>query len=107
MRLVGRQEQLSYWWQVFAFVAISAFLLTIAVSAAPPLHQRIHRVQGAGHDCAATILSGGGLELCGSVIVAAAPANAPELYTVPSIARADLVCSLDFLLLEHAPPALS
>lgn len=86
---------------------ISAFLATIAISEAPLLHERIHGMQGAQHDCAATILSSGGVELCSCVIIFAAPGLAPELYTFSSLAGPPALAPLDFLLLEHAPPAQS
>lgn len=107
MRFAFTQGQLCAWRGFVTSTIISAFFVTIAISDAPRLHEQIHRVQGAEHTCAVTILSAGGIELCGSGVAAAAPGQAPELYAFTPAACARLVGLLDFLPLEHAPPVLS
>jgi hypothetical protein len=107
MRFTRNQKPLSSALRVVALAMISSFLLTIAISDAPRLHEQIHKVRGAEHDCAVTILAAGGIEFCSSAVIATAPSQSPELYTFMSTPGSRLVSRLDFSLLEHAPPAIS
>jgi len=91
---------------IVAFAAIAAFLFTIALSGTPGLHDQLHHSNGLSHECAVTLLSSGGCHL--------SPCNVscPELLPAVPVAFATtttpvVIASLDFSLLEHAPPANS
>lgn len=97
---LGRRSLLS-------FVIVGAFLLTIAASHVPGLHERIHADQGPLHTCAVTILSTGSVEICGSSAIVPAPCATPKLRLFDPVSAPEIFGALDFLLLEHAPPAVS
>jgi hypothetical protein len=88
-------------------LALSAFLLTLALSDAPRLHEQIHNTQGAEHVCSVTMLVANGVDLCGNALAVRAPYDAPEHHLFASEAATGSLVPLDFLLLEHAPPVLS
>lgn len=90
-----------------ALLTAAAFLLALAAADAPGLHEQIHKDQGPAHECVATILSAGGIVLCGAALVIAIPASAPETFPFFTAATPRGSAPLDFLLLEHAPPTLS
>lgn len=84
---------------------IGAFIFTIALSASPQLHERLHPgATQAQHECAATLIASGNCEH-------SAP---PSLFVMPvAFAQSDLTIAADsfvsslFLnacILEHAPP---
>jgi hypothetical protein len=86
---------------------IVAFLLTLVLSAAPQLHERIHESGDATHQCAVTMVTGGNCEhtLCVTIAIAPQPPEAPGALI---FRHSHFVSAyLDFSLLEHAPPALS
>jgi len=107
MRFARNQTPQSSWLRVVAFAMIGAFLLTIAISDAPRLHEQIHKTLGAGHDCAVTILSAGNVEFCDSAVIVGAPDQPVDYCLFRTSTDLRLAAGLDFLLLEHAPPALS
>jgi hypothetical protein len=86
---------------------IGAFLFTLVLSAAPQLHERIHEATGATHECAVTLLATGNCVHTPFETITVAP-PAPQLasrFSQPGFQLASP--RLEFLLLEHAPPALS
>jgi hypothetical protein len=101
------REASSPWRRIFALGCIGAFLLTIALADAPRLHERIHRVQGAEHECAVTLLTAGNCEHTPCDAIALAPPP-PRPASAPFHRHFQLVSArLEFSLLEHAPPAIS
>jgi len=89
-----------------AFVA--AFLLTLALSAFPQLHERLHQASSsANHECAVTLLSSGNYQHTPTDTIAIVPP--PARLASPFVnGHFQLVSPrLEFSLLEHAPPALS
>lgn len=107
MRLDFIRKVSSPWHRFFAVFCIVTFLGTLALSAAPRLHERLHQMQGAEHNCAVTLLSSGSCDhTVGNAITIAPQLLRPEFAFsqnhFPSIAL-----RLEFSLLEHAPPALS
>ncbi len=88
-----------------ALLTAAAFLFALAASDAPGLHEQIHKTQGAGHECVVTILSAGGLALCGAAVILTAPVPAPAARAFLAPRSVPAKAPLDFLLLEHAPPA--
>lgn len=86
---------------------IGAFLLTLALAAAPQLHERIHQDTGATHECAVTLLATGNcVHTPSDTITIAPPLPQPATrFSQPGLLLASP--RLEFLLLEHAPPALS
>ena len=93
------------WRGLVTLLTAAAFLFALAASDAPSLHEQIHKTQGAGHECVVTMLSAGGLALGGAAMTITAPAPAPEAcpFLPPPSVHGN--APLDFLLLEHAPPA--
>lgn len=86
---------------------IGAFLLTLVLSADPQLHERIHQLAGASHECAVTLLTTGNCALTPSAAITIAPPP-PQLASRFSQPGFQLVSAhLEFSLLEHAPPAIS
>ncbi len=100
----GRQAA---WRALVTLLTATAFLLALAAADAPGLHEQIHKTQGAGHECVVTILSAGGVAICGAAVVIAEPAPATESVVFLAAPSTRASAPLDFLLLEHAPPALS
>ena len=89
-----------------ALVAIGtagAFLLTIALSDAPQLHERIHNDYGPQHVCAVTMVSSGN---CEHVFVSASvkPHSPPPVFAFNSLYRSSAIVPLGLSLLEHGPP---
>jgi hypothetical protein len=92
---------------IVAAGAIAAFLFTLVLSAAPQLHERIHHPTGATHECAVTLLSSGNCTHTPSdaITIAPPPPRRAALFSAPGSQL--LAPRLEFLLLEHAPPAIS
>jgi len=86
---------------------IGAFLFTLVLSAAPQLHERIHQDTGATHECAVTLLATGNCAHTPSAAITIAPPlpQPAARFSQPGFQLVSL--RLEFLLLEHAPPALS
>jgi hypothetical protein len=86
---------------------IGAFLFALVLSAAPQLHERIHRPGGATHQCAVTLLTAGNCEHtpCDAVAIAPQPRKPASALCHRHFQLVSARC--DFSLLEHAPPAIS
>ncbi|MDP9004034.1 MAG: hypothetical protein M3N12_04510 [Verrucomicrobiota bacterium] len=92
---------------IVAAGAIAAFLFTLVLSAAPQLHERIHHPTGATHECAVTLLSSGNCTHMPADMITIAPPP-PRLAARFFAPGSQLLAPrLEFLLLEHAPPAIS
>jgi hypothetical protein len=86
---------------------IGAFLFTLVLSADPQLHERIHQLAGANHECAVTLLTTGSCALTPSDAITIVPPS-PQAASRFSQVDFQLVSArLEFSLLEHAPPAIS
>jgi hypothetical protein len=107
MRSASAQPQPAFGRAVVALAMLGAFFLALVIADSPQLHERIHQTQGVEHVCAATILAGGGVENVAGFFRVTDPAQAPEPFVFNAAPVAALLVPLDFLLLEHAPPALS
>jgi hypothetical protein len=86
---------------------LGVFLLTLALSAAPRLHERVHGSRGApNHECAVTLLATGSCEQTSVDAIAIAP-NQPPAFSTLVFSRLEFQDARLFSLLEHAPPAIS
>ena len=86
---------------------IGAFLFTLVLSAAPQLHERIHQETGAAHECAVTLLATGNCAHTPSGTITIAPPPPRPLVRFSQNNFQLATPRLEFLLLEHAPPAFS
>ncbi|MFL6583960.1 MAG: hypothetical protein ACJ8KU_05540 [Chthoniobacterales bacterium] len=90
-----------------AIVVITAFLFALAAAASPQLHERLHAENiGAEHVCAVTLLASGNCEHAAPAPLCARPAFIEQTTITPGAILA-LARTLEFSLLEHAPPAVS
>jgi hypothetical protein len=91
-----------------AAVLFCAVGLAVALSAAPQLHDWLHKSgDRTTHECAATLMSSGSAEqsACEPVLKQPQPAPAVPAFRVQPFAR--VLAVLGSSLLEHAPPAQS
>jgi hypothetical protein len=95
-----------------AFVAsllCLAFLWTLALSASPQLHERIHRdANRTNHVCAITMVASGNYNHSPAAPLVSVPALAEQFSPVPALTPQWVESA--FLLahvFEHAPPALA
>src|SRR2546422_168959 len=79
---------------------VGAFLLAIALSDAPGLHERIHNAYGGQHVCAVTMVSSGN---CEHIFASASvkPHSPPPVFAFNSLYRCSAIVPLGFSLLEH------
>lgn len=94
---------------VVAAIAAASFFCTIALSASPQLHNRLHadahRIQ---HACAVTLMSSGSCEHVANLPLVVRPHYYRNLSKLPPLAPHKIKSA--FLLasiFEHAPPARS
>lgn len=91
-----------------AALLLSALTLASALSAAPLCHEWLHDVtDSASHQCAATLLSSGAVELSACDAAAVAPPAAPLVRASSPDRSLRIVAHLEFTRLEHAPPSFS
>jgi hypothetical protein len=92
--------------RITATAVMAAFLIAIAASVAPTLHDSLHGNSGSAHICAVTLLAAGSVEISGASPLTLVPDAAPE-----TLAQSDRVLRLAqallFTRLEHAPPSFS
>jgi hypothetical protein len=86
---------------------IGAFLFTLVLSAAPQLHERLHQPTGATHECAVTLLTTGNCAHTPSDTITIAPPSPQQISRFSQPGPQLVSLRLEFLLLEHAPPAFS
>lgn len=94
-------------WRIFAAGCVAAFLLAIALSAAPRLHDEMHRVQGAEHACAVTLISSGGCDCFTAAAPSGLPAEAAPTPIIRGVESIAVVAVFAPSILEHAPPRLA
>lgn len=82
-----------------------AFLLTLALSDAPRLHERLHKALGPDHECAVTMVLSGSVDFSAAITpTAIVPLlSTTKVLVVPPVLAA--IPAFDFSILEHAPPA--
>src|SRR5436190_7003479 len=93
-----------------AFIATTvsaAFLWTLALSASPQLHQRVHpdanRIE---HNCAATMIASGSYDHASHPPLVSADALIPQFSEIPALTSCWVQSPfLGACILEHAPPA--
>jgi hypothetical protein len=95
------------WRASVAIIASAAFLWTLALSASPQLHARIHSdANRVDHTCAVTFVANGNVDHAPVALLIATPVplddQIPEL-TPLWVERTYLLASV----FEHAPPALA
>jgi hypothetical protein len=94
---------------VVATLLCIAFLWTLALSASPQLHQRIHRDADRGdHVCAVTMVASGNYNHSAAVPLVSVPDLVDQFSLVPALTPQWV--ESPFLLariFEHAPPALA
>ena len=82
--------------------------LAIGLSAAPQLHDALHKGdRSTTHECAVTLLSSGSWQHSACEPAVIDPEHAPRVHIIEAAAAPKLVASLEFSRLEHAPPVLS
>ncbi len=93
---------------VAAFVS-AVFLWTLAVSASPQLHQRIHPdANRTDHNCAVTMLSSGNYDHSAQAPLISAPVPAVQFFKIPALTPQWVESPfLSARVFEHAPPAHS
>ena len=93
----------------FATFAAAAFVWTLALSASPELHQRIHADQSrAGHSCAVTAVRSGSYHHTGAPPIIRVLAPASQFAIVPELRHCWVPSPfLSAAIFEHAPPVLS
>jgi hypothetical protein len=90
-----------------AALVSAAFLWTLALSASPQLHQRIHsdanRVE---HSCAATMIASGNYDYAAHPSLVSAPAPAVQFSKIRALTPQWVESPfLGACIFEHAPPA--
>jgi hypothetical protein len=85
-----------------------AFLWTLALSASPQLHQRIHRDANRGdHVCAVTIVASGNYDHSSAAPPVSIPVLVDQFSPIPALTPQWVESAfLRARIFEHAPPAL-
>ena len=98
------RSKTSLWRKVFALAIIGAFLFAFVLSDAPGLHDQLHRALGADHECAVTMFLSGGCDHSACIPPSALPlvVHSTSVIVLQPFQVAE--ASLEFSLLEHAPP---
>jgi len=95
-------------WFGAVLVLAAAIMLTLGLSAAPNLHERLHPMAASLHECAVTLIASGSCHHSAAAPLMIAPATAVQFSKIPalnpiSVAAPFLVARI----FEHAPPAHS
>ena len=90
---------------IAAFISVG-FLWTLALSASPQLHQRVHPdANRADHNCAATMIASGSYDHAAHAALVSAPVQALQFSKIsaltPCWVRSPFLGACIF---EHAPP---
>src|SRR5713101_6384260 len=95
-----------------AFISIfisAAFLWTLALSASPQLHERVHKdANRVGHTCAVTFVISGSYDHVAAAPIVSAPVSAIQFSKIPALTPQWVGSPfLGARIFEHAPPAHS
>jgi len=84
----------------------AAFLWTLALSASPQLHQRVHKdANRVEHNCAVTMITSGNYNHSAHVPVVTAPAPPIQFSKIPALSPCWVQSPfLGACIFEHAPP---
>lgn len=104
LRLTGGNS--SAFRALIAAVLFCGVVLTVGLSAAPQLHDWLHKTDAANHECAATLLSNGSWQhsACEPVLTAPQQVPAGPSFITPGVR---VIARAEVSILEHAPPANS
>jgi hypothetical protein len=93
---------------VVAIFLCLAFLWTLALSASPQLHQRIHRdANRVDHGCAVTMVASGSYDHSPTVPLVSVPALVEQFSSISALTPQWVESPfLSASIFEHAPPAL-
>lgn len=92
-----------------AAVVSAAFLWTLALSASPQLHERVHPdANSAEHTCAVTFIASGSYDHSAHAPLVAAPVPTVPFSKIPALTPQWVQSPfLGASIFEHAPPALA
>jgi hypothetical protein len=90
---------------IAAFISVG-FLWTLALSASPQLHQRVHPdANRADHNCAATMIGSGSYDHVAQPPIMSAPLPSHPLSKIPALTLCWVQSPfLGASIFEHAPP---
>lgn len=92
--------------RILAAWLVVAVALAAGLSVAPQWHQWLHKIgDRTTHECAATLLSSGGVEHSDCAPASAEPRPAPSAPAFRTQLLPRVLAFLAFTRLEHAPPA--
>ena len=91
---------------IIAGLLFLGVLISVGLSAAPQLHDLLHKTDAPHHQCAATHMSSGSWHesTSGPILTAPQPVPASDLFVRPPVR---LLARAWVSILEHAPPANS
>jgi hypothetical protein len=91
--------------RILSALLVVAFALAAGLSVAPQLHEWLHKVgEQPSHECAATLISSGGVEHSDCAPVFVAPQTPPSVPAYQPQRFPRVLASFAFARLEHAPP---
>jgi hypothetical protein len=94
--------------RICAALLFTAIVVAAALSAAPQLHDWLHKVRDqSNHECAATMMSSGSVEHSPCEPPPTCREDEPATHTFRAQPFARVLALLGVSLLEHAPPAQS
>jgi len=94
--------------RLLAALLFTAIAIAAALSAAPQLHEWLHKVRDqSNHECAATLMSSGSVDHSPCEPPPTCRENEPASNTFRAQPFARVLALLGISLLEHAPPAQS
>jgi hypothetical protein len=89
-------------------VLAAAIVLTLGMSAAPNLHERLHPTAASLHECAVTLIASGGCHYSAAARLMIAPATALQFSRIPALNPIWVESPFrGACIFEHAPPAHS
>jgi hypothetical protein len=90
---------------IAAFISVE-FLWTLALSASPQLHQRVHPdANRADHNCAATMIASGSYDHAAHAALVSAPVQVLQFSKIPALTPCWVQSPfLGACIFEHAPP---
>src|SRR5450432_3865841 len=110
IRIVRRHPEIKSWSSVLIFALAVQFLLAVALTASPLLHERLHHdASNEHHECLATMLLSGGSDGSAVAPVISATFDLPPVFAFLAKLPSFEVVSI-FLgahVFEHAPPRLA